>query len=345
MSDNQRSLAFGNGRVSFVRDKISRIKHIFLFGLSYKLRLLRPWCPPYFYSIESTNRCNFSCKFCPQSGPHHKSDRELGTLSTENFSLFLKRIEEVNPGSKKISICLDGEPLLNKDFPSFISLAKKAGRFPRFSSNGKLLTPDKVDELATGGGFLASVDFASDELVFETVRGEMGDFALVLKNLLYLLSKARMRKDINVEISDITPFVGADPVTSLRKMRSFFPAELPNNVTFFSRKAHNFGGHFTAGEKGKRYHLCPYPWSMLQVAWNGDVVACCRDTKGKTVLGNVFRNSVRDIWLGEEYVRFRKSLVSQRPGDVVACAHCDLPVSSDSSRWKLAHIRSSFRRG
>jgi MoaA/NifB/PqqE/SkfB family radical SAM enzyme len=328
-----------------MRVEKSKFLHIFLMGLSYKNKLPRPLNPPYLFSIESTNYCNFRCKFCPQSNPQHKYDREFGTLSIKNFSLFLERIEEVKPGSKNISICLDGEPLMNKDFPVFIALANKAGRFPRFSSNGKLLTPEKIDELAKMGGFLVSVDFASDEHVFETVRGQIGDYTVVYDHLLYLVGKARVRADIRVEINDITPFLGADPATSSKKMRAMFPAVLPKNVAFFSRKLHNFGGHIPVSKKGSIYRLCPYPWSMFQVAWNGDVVACCRDTKGKTVLGNVFKQSIHDIWLGKEYVLFRKSLIGQRPGDVAACVQCDLPMNSDDSRWKLPYIFSSLRRG
>ena len=322
---------------------MNKLTHLLLLGISYKLKLTKPLNPPYQFSIEPTNICNFKCVFCPQSNTEHRRIRKQGYLTVENMQLFLKQIRSVNPGNKNISLTLDGEPTLNKALPEFIRLINAEGLFPRFSSNAKNLTPGLVDKLVASGYFLASIDFASEAKYFDTVRGREGDFEIVLENLRYLVEAARKNPKIKLEIVNISHFSGADPGKTLRDMKSLFPDNLPSNIAFWSRTFHNFCGHLKINTK-KSYHLCPYPWTMFTVTWNGDVVACCRDTRARTVLGNVFSQTISDIWHAKEYQNFRLKLIEKKVSDIAACKDCDLPWRHDTSRWKIRYVLSSLLR-
>ena len=322
---------------------MNKLSHLFLLGISYKLKLIKPLNPPYQYSIEPTNICNFRCVFCPQSDTENKSGRTHGTLNFDNFKLFLNRIRELKPGNKNISLTLDGEPTLNKDFPGLIGLANAEGLFPRFSSNAKKLTPNLVDELVSAGSFLASVDFASEAGYFDNVRGREGDFEIVLKNLRYMVEIAGRNPKVKLEIVNISHFSGADPEKTLRDMQNLFPNDLPANIAFWSREFHNFCGYLTTDSR-RKYKLCPYPWTSFYVTWEGDVVPCCRDTQARTVLGNVFTESITDIWYGERYQNLRKKLIQKDVEHIQACRQCDLPWSSGTSRWRVKYMLSSLVR-
>jgi radical SAM protein with 4Fe4S-binding SPASM domain len=326
--------------------RFRKFRHIVLMGISYKLKLARLLCPPYQFAIEATNHCNFRCSFCPQSDPAHRKIRQTGLLTVENFRLYLDRIKETRPGNTNLSICLDGEPLMNQRFAEFIRIANEQGFDPRFSSNGRLLTPELANELARAGGFLASIDFSPEKEVFENIRGRADDFDIVLANLRYLAELAAKNPKIKLEIVDISSFSGADRGASLQKLRSLFPAHLPANVSFWSRNFHNFGGHIPMDRTPGKYMLCPYPWSTFSATWQGDVVACCRDTSARTILGNVFEQSIPDIWEGEKYRAMRKLLIARKPGEIAACKNCDMPWTGgdDSERWKLSHIISVLLR-
>lgn len=323
---------------------LQKIYRLAQLGVSYKLKMLRPLGPPYQFSIEATNRCNFKCSFCPQSNPNHKTMRPVGNLPVEHFFSFARAIKELNSGNSNVSICLDGEPLMNKSFVEFIRISNEEGLFPRFSSNGGLLTPVVVDELSRFS-FLAAVDFSSEPDLFDSIRGRSGDFHVVLDNLKYLVDKASSNPRIKVEIVDITHFSKAfDKESSIKKMRNLFPPGLPSTIKFWSREFHNFGGHLTMEHEMRDYKLCPYPWTSLNVTWDGNVVACCRDTVGRTVLGNIFEQSIMDIWNGEKYVEMRKALIERRVKDIAACENCDMPYSASSQRWRIEYILSSLLR-
>ncbi|MDH4028152.1 MAG: radical SAM protein [Nitrospirota bacterium] len=322
---------------------MNRPAHISLLAASYKLKLLRPLNPPFQFSIEPTNVCNFKCVFCPQSGFDHRSNRKRGYLTLENMRSFLSQIREIRPGNRNVSLTLDGEPTLNNDLPEFIRMINAEGLMPRFSSNARMLTPDLIERLAVSGRFLVSVDFADKAASFENIRGREGDFGIVLGNLRHLVEVAGKNRKIQIEIVNISHFSGADPDQSLSDMQTLFPKNLPENIAFRSREFHNFCGHLEK-RPGAAYKLCPYPWTSFNVTWEGDVVPCCRDTQAKTVLGNVLNDSIMDIWHGEKYQSLRNALIKKDTDHIEACKHCDLPWSSGSKRWGLKYMFSSLIR-
>jgi radical SAM protein with 4Fe4S-binding SPASM domain len=322
---------------------MNKIVHIFKLGLAYKVKKATKLSfPPYQYTIEPTNICNLKCSFCPQSNPEHKDLREKGYLSVENFKLFLDKITDIGGSNRNLNLTLDGEPLLNPSFIDLIEVTCERGYFPVFASNGTRLNKEITDRFIKAGPFRVSIDFASDENIFESIRGKKGHFKLVRENLNYLIECARNNPNVQVDIYDISTFAGADPNSSLAKMQALFPSNLPGNIKFLSRQFHNFCGHLSSQFDADDYRLCPYPWSQMAVAWNGDCVACCRDTMARTVLGNIYKESISDIWNGDKYQRFRGNLIIRHPERNAACKDCDLPYSIGKKRWKVSYILRSL---
>lgn len=320
---------------------MNKLTHLIYLSVSYKLNLYEPLNPPYQFSIEPTNSCNYKCVFCPQSSPGHALNRKQGSLSPKNLRIFLEKIRPVRSGNKNISLTLDGEPTLNKDLPEFIRLINDEGLLPRFSTNARNLDQNLADKLVASGAFLASIDFASDAKYYDGIRGKEGDFEIVLENIRYVVNIARKTPDIRLEIVNISHSSGADPGKTLFDMRKLFPDDLPGNISFRSREFHNFCGHLNT-DTGDKYSLCPYPWTSFTVTWEGDVVPCCRDTSARTILGNVFNQTIMEIWHGEKYRSLRKNLANRNSGSIKACKQCDLPWSKGSSRWKIKYMTSSL---
>ena len=79
------------------------------------------------------------------------------------------------------------------------------------------------------------------------------------------------------------------------------------------------------------WSLCRRPWSLMYITANGRVLPCCIapfSMKGYSsfTLGDATQSSLRDIWNGSEYQRFREGLLTSAPPP--ACANCGL-------RWSL----------
>ena len=79
------------------------------------------------------------------------------------------------------------------------------------------------------------------------------------------------------------------------------------------------------------WSLCRRPWSLMYITANGRVLPCCiapfsMKGYGSFTLGDATQNSLREIWNGPEYQRFREGLLTSAPPP--ACTNCGL-------RWSL----------
>ncbi len=79
------------------------------------------------------------------------------------------------------------------------------------------------------------------------------------------------------------------------------------------------------------WSLCRRPWSLMYITANGRVLPCCiapfsMKGYGSFTLGDATQSSLRDIWNGAEYQRFRDGLLTSAPPP--ACSNCGL-------RWSL----------
>jgi len=79
------------------------------------------------------------------------------------------------------------------------------------------------------------------------------------------------------------------------------------------------------------WSLCRRPWSLMYITANGRVLPCCiapfsMKGYGAFTLGDATQSSLREIWNGAEYQRFREGLLGSAPPP--ACSNCGL-------RWSL----------
>lgn len=78
-----------------------------------------------------------------------------------------------------------------------------------------------------------------------------------------------------------------------------------------------------AGDYARGYydrHLCHAPWLHCFVSHRGDVFACCMTNERMPALGSIHRDSLRDLFAGQAYERFRAAMRGRR---LDMCRHCD----------------------
>lgn len=86
---------------------------------------------------------------------------------------------------------------------------------------------------------------------------------------------------------------------------------------------HDFGARPWSG--------CHRPYTLTYITSSGNVLSCCfapfghksaREYKEERVLGNVFEQSIQEIWHGERYQAFRQAFESDHPAR--HCSQCGL---------------------
>jgi radical SAM protein with 4Fe4S-binding SPASM domain len=66
---------------------------------------------------------------------------------------------------------------------------------------------------------------------------------------------------------------------------------------------------------------CWKMWHSCVVTWDGLVVPCCFDKDATHVMGDLKKQSFREIWNGEAYREFRSRLLRSRKG-IDICSNC-----------------------
>lgn len=293
-----------------------KIKSLAKIGLSlfcYKAKILRlPYLPLTLW-IEPTNVCNLKCIMCPNSINVQKNP---GFMDME---LYKKIIKEAKNSISSVILCISGEPLLHKNFPQMVKLAKENGISTSVSTNGTLLTPFLSRKILKAG--LDWINFSFDgctKKTYEKVRVN-AKFEKTLENIIEFLKikkqiHAKTHSDLQILVMDKEGMV--DYKNNIDKFLRNFEG-LPLDFIQLRRPS-TWGGYFKGTKKfqpkslGNQFSPCSYLWSSIHVLWDGKIVACTSDFFGTNILGEYPKQSLREIWNNERMLKFRKAMLEQK---------------------------------
>jgi radical SAM protein with 4Fe4S-binding SPASM domain len=79
-------------------------------------------------------------------------------------------------------------------------------------------------------------------------------------------------------------------------------------VDLMWKRIHNWGNVIGASpERGPAYCMVPYEQFVIQ--YSGDVTVCCTDYEGGIRVGNIFEQSIEDIWNGSPLRKLREEML------------------------------------
>lgn len=252
---------------------------------------------PVFSIIEFniTGSCNRSCSFCPVSNPdvYTKTNDGLDTLL---FEKIVKDLQEIKYEGK-ILFSAFSEPLLHKKVEDLISIAKQYLPNIRLEivSNGDLLTVKKLKKLFEAG--------------LDTINISMYDGSHQIEHFNNMVAEANVSKDGVV----------------LRR-RYFengnYGITISNRVGLVDSNEYRDENEEDINELPLK-SPCFYPFYMILVDYNGDVLLCPHDWNKTLRFGNLKNEKLFDIWRGKVLNSIRKKL-SSADRNFGACKNCDV---------------------
>jgi MoaA/NifB/PqqE/SkfB family radical SAM enzyme len=141
--------------------------------------------------LELTNRCNFSCAFCPDC----IMTRPRGLMSETLACSALDQIADLAL-AEKVTFHVMGEPLLHPQLFSILDHAARCRLPVGLTTNGALLNPETVQQIAERD--LHQIDISlqtPDAESFRATRGTRMDFEKYRARLLDLLAACRNRPE------------------------------------------------------------------------------------------------------------------------------------------------------
>ena len=295
----------------FVRVPIVKIVYKFLAQ-----RTINYDFPTHIFA-ESTSVCNFYCKMCPRT----EGNIPIGNM---DFAVFKKIIDEAKLyGPRSFSLYLFGEPLLAPRIIEMIKYIKQSNpdNVVVITTNGSLLTEEKARALVECKTDKVAVSFVSPDKETYFKKTGMDKLEETQKNIERLIALKKEKKS-DKPIIFARMIVGNDTATQVSE---FVRRWKGRKVVAELRDMHNYGGHIKESyvKKVKRYP-CYHLWLAPAVHWNGDMTICCVDYERKTLLGNVSKNTINEMWTGEKIRKYRKLHLQGKYDEIPLCKDCDV---------------------
>lgn len=233
--------------------------------------------------IETINRCNGTCSFCPISAGN--DTRKYEYMSDELFQNIIHQLAELNYKGK-LALFSNNEPFLDKNIIERHKYAREKlpdARMHLFT-NGTLLTVDKFKEV---------IQYL-DELVIDNYHEELKLIKPSMEIAEYCDSHQELKKKVTIVLrkpNEILSSRGGDA---------------PNRKNILCME----------------HVRCVLPYRQIIIRPDGKVSLCCCDPLGKNTLGDLKKNSLIEIWNGTFYKKVRDALYGGRE-NWEHCVYCD----------------------
>lgn len=313
-----------------------RVFNLLKLHLSYWFSRYRSnaihWGNPFTISIEPTTSCNLRCLECPSG--LRKFTRNTGALSLE---LYHDVISQLSPDLFYLILYFQGEPYLNPLFFQMVEEAKKKRIYTATSTNAHFLTDNLARKTVESGldRIIISLD-GLDQATYEKYRVG-GSVEKVIEGTRNLV---RWKKDLKsktpyiilqfivfstnehqvIELKKWAKDLGVDKL-ELKTAQVYHYEEgnalIPSKKEYARYKMQN--GKFIIDNPLNNH--CLRMWRGCVVTWDGLVVPCCFDKDADHRMGDLKKESFKDIWRGERYDNFRKRLFSSRK-EIDICNNC-----------------------
>lgn len=249
--------------------------------------------------IESRSNCNRSCWFCPRT--YDRSGRYLdeqgasvfNRMPTEKILDLLDQAEGLG-FQGRVGFHHYSEPLLDERNIMLAHEARKRGMKPYLNTNGDILKRD--DELCE-----------MVKNVYELIIVGLYDYETNEE----LEGAKRYWRDrlagANLAFSPIG-MSGARSAHSIGVPRALVPSD----------------ARMAVPDLTFRNAPCHRPLIRMIIQHNGEMCNCCEDTYGAFRLGNVYQNSLEELWFSEYHIQLVEHLTAGQREKYNLCRNCPM---------------------
>jgi radical SAM protein with 4Fe4S-binding SPASM domain len=287
-----------------------------------KSKLRWPWFfpvegAPMSLGIEVTNACNLKCIMCHRQ----VMTRKVGFMDFELFKECTR--QGIEMGVKMVVPFNYGESLLHPRLVDMVEYIKSQSRetIVKINTNGMLLTKDYAKDLMSAG--IDEITFSLEGCTKEShEKIAIGsDYNTILANLTDLIDMRKGNAKPQIRVCMVR-MEETEP-----EMKQFVKKWRPivDSITIHDMNT----GYGTLKDRRvrksplKRKVPCRELWLKLQVLWDGSVTVCCIDYDGRLRIGNVEKDSLRDLWFSPRMNEMREIHRLREFAKIPICSKCD----------------------
>lgn len=305
---------------------------------------------PLMIVISTVYPCNFGCPSCPYSTDNSELREVYSGLGGDYIDegLWNKIAVEAGPHGAWLRCTGGGEPMMHKRMVPMIERAKAEGCRIWLNTNGSLFGPagprreDLRRVIAAGTDLIEFSMDAGDAETYAVVRpplkGTGGDCE---RRWLEQVDNVRAALDLRKELRSMTRVVVSiirqEAIEGRLEAAQRFWLDEVGVDEVITRKFLNWDDNTTFGHEraldGTLYRPeiwesppgpCVWPFERMNVDSVGRVALCGQDISFRTapLFPNLKDASIREIWTGETFTRYRAAHLGGTGGELFPCRGC-----------------------
>lgn len=260
--------------------------------------------------LEITDACNLNCPYCQANKNNH-------FMAVKDIYRCLDEIKTITP---YVYLHIGGEPLLHPFFDDILHYCDEHGllvqlvtngtrlsRFPALTQHQSLrkiaVSIHAVDKIKIADDYFITVNKLIEEIALKNQA------SLELRFVDYENLKGNALR-YHQYLQDNYPFTA----TSHHDSFKIAPKVYVSHKELFEWPDINSPVY-------ECYGTCKGAKEMLGIKWNGDVVICCLDHAGHTVIGSINDRSLKVILDTEKYQKIKTGFANNRL-ELELCRHC-----------------------
>ena len=284
---------------------------------------------PKYLGVETTNNCNAGCVFCPQP---EIMQRTKGLMKLDTWDLIYKIVKDYK--IQRVHFGGMGEPFVDKKILDRIKQLTDISCASQITSNGSLIgrqDPEKI--ISSGLKFLnVSMDALKTEWLHKIKVGlekftieeieqalkllrdkkkEMKSKYPIIKVQYQITKESNFMDDPDLEASMIHERM--DPVADIVRIKGQHD---------WLGAMEGFGVDQRPPGDGSKNNICGYFTDQINIDWNGDVTFCCMDFDSTHKLGNIYNNTLEEIFNSKNIKLARKLYLDRKIHTHKLCQGC-----------------------
>jgi len=284
--------------------------------------------------VQTIDRCNGKCLMCPYA--EKEKSESVNTMDDGLYTHILRQAQEAGT-VRSFVIMLQNEPFLDKKLEERATEAKQIiGNTASINvvTNGSLLTTERMDEACRSGidTVAVSIDALDSETYEKIHRGH--SFDKVVDNVCSLLKRSRRPHVIARFLKQVDNIDQENEFRQLWKKRGagVFVHQVVNRAgtldDYLSIKSgsENLRNKVTRKLMKMVFPFCSMPFHTLSVLHDGRVILCCHDWGPAVIIGDLSRQSLKEVWNSEQINHYRHILLNKNAGESAPCSDCSLGV-------------------
>lgn len=293
------------------------------FG-SNKSDLIEMLSFPKIGAIEINSTCNLKCKICNT----HLANRKVKIMDLEKIEKILSTLKHYDV--QGLVLHTINEPFAHPEFENILKLFKRYDIYiSRLSTNGLLLDKHS-NAIFKYNDIIKTLRFSIDGIYEQYEKTRQGASFQKLVDNIRSFSKENKKVGIPLRIDSV---LLKDNLYQVREFLSFF------SKFFLFEDIHLHHSNFLAADNSyiknqsilynhmKEQNPCLSLYTAVFILSNGDISLCCRDFAAQLVIGNIFEQSIEEIWNGQRHKEIIEKF-KKKSKDLSQCLNC---FSADSN--------------